>query len=197
MALNFDAPDGATPLEPEELEGLIPAHIHTRGELDEWEARNILNAEQWLFGRRSTEIFTLDFVKQLHHRMFDETWKWAGSFRTSEKNIGIDPAYIAPRTKDLCEDVKAQLALKSMPVDRIAAIFHHRLVSIHAFANGNGRHARLMTDVLLTRHGAERFAWGSGNLNNENAIRRRYIAALRAADSHDYAPLFEFVRSPG
>ena len=195
MALKFDGPTGATPLGPEELDGLIPTHISERRELDEWESRNILKAEQWLQGRSLTGILTVAFVKRLHKRMFDETWKWAGTFRTTEKNIGIDPIHIQVRVKDLCEDVKTQLAHKSMQLDEIAAMFHHRLVSIHPFANGNGRHARLMTDMLLLTNGAERFTWGSGELNDDNQIRERYIAALRAADNRDHKPLFGFVRT--
>lgn len=195
MALNLDYPDGATPLTAEELEGLIPAHITTRGELNAWEARNVLKAEQWLLARRRGNILTLAFVRRLHQRMFDETWQWAGAFRNTEKNIGVDPAHIASRLSDLCEDVKAQLAHKSLPLDEIAARFHHRLVSIHPFANGNGRHARLMTDLLLISNGAARFTWGEDALIDEGGVRARYIAALRSADVRDYAPLLAFVRS--
>jgi Fic-DOC domain mobile mystery protein B len=195
VALNLDYPDGATPLTPEELEGLIPAHIATRDQLNAWEARNVLKAEQWLLARRRGDILTLVFVRRLHQRMFDETWKWAGTFRDTEKNVGVDPAQIAPRTLDLCEEVKAQLAHNSLPLDEITARFHHRLVSIHPFANGNGRHARLMTDLLLTENGAARFSWGEDALIAENEVRTRYIAALRAADARDYAPLLAFVRS--
>lgn len=135
------------------------------------------------------------FVRRLHQRMFDETWKWAGTYRDTEKNIGVDPAQIAPKTLDLCEDVKAQLAHKSLPLDEIAARFHHRLVSIHPFANGNGRHARLMTDLLLTENGVARFSWGESALIDDGEVRARYIATLRAADARDYAPLLAFVRS--
>ncbi len=195
MALKFDGPPGATPLDPDELDGLIPTHISRRGELDEWEAQNVLKAEAWLHGRAKTNVLTLRFVKQLHKRMFDETWKWAGTFRASEKNIGVAPPQISVRTRDLCDDVKTQLAHGSMPLDEIAAMFHHRLVSIHPFANGNGRHARMITDLLLTLNGAARFAWGSGELNNDSAVRERYIAALRAADNRNYKPLLEFARS--
>lgn len=195
MALNLDYSDGATPLTAEELEGLLPTHIATRGELNAWEARNVLKAEKWLLGQRRRDMLSLAFVRRLHKRMFDETWKWAGTFRTTEKNIGVDPAHIAPGTVDLCEDVKVQLAHKSLPLDQIAALFHHRLVSIHPFANGNGRHARLMTDLLLTQNGAARFSWGEDTSITESEVRRRYIAALRAADARDYALLFAFVRS--
>lgn len=175
MALNLDYPDGATPLTAEELEGLIPAHIATRSELNAWEARNMLKAEQWQLGRRRGDILTPAFVCRLHQRMFDETWRWAGTFRKTEKNIGVDRMHIAARTLDLCEDVKAQLAHKSLPLDEIAARLHHRLVSIHSFTNGNGRHARLMTDLLLTQNGATRFTWGEDALiaEGESALSRR------------------------
>lgn len=195
MAVNLDYAPGATPLDPDELAELIPSHISTRRELDQWEASNILNAEKWLLDARPKDILSIDFIKQLHQRMFDETWKWAGSFRTSEKNVGVDPTQIAPRTRDLCQDVKAQLAHKSLPIDEIGALFHHRLVSIHPFANGNGRHARLLTDLLLTHNGAPRFSWGEDDLVADTEVRQRYIAALRSADRRDYAPLLAFVRS--
>ena len=193
--MKFSGPPGATPLDPDELDGLIPTHISRRGELDEWETQNILKAETWLHGRSKMDVLTLNFVKQLHKRMFDETWKWAGTFRTSEKNIGVDPAQISVRTRDLCDDIKAQLAHKSLHLDEIAATFHHRLVSIHPFANGNGRHARMITDLLLTLHGGQRFTWGSENLNNQNTVREQYISALKAADNREYKLLFAFVRS--
>ena len=195
MALSFDGPPGATPLDPDEIGGLVPTHITRRGELDEWEAQNILKVEAWLHGRLPRDILTIHFVKQLHKRMFDDTWEWAGKFRTSEKNIGIDPLYIAVRTGDLCGDVEAQLANGEMAIDEIAARFHHRMVSIHPFANGNGRHARMIADVLLKTRGAERFSWGGGNLDNAGMARERYIAALRAADAKDYGSLLKFVRS--
>lgn len=195
MELNFDYPPDATPLDPDEVAGLIPAHIANHRQLNEWEAANILKAETWLWSRRRKDILTLDFMRLLHKRMFGETWKWAGTFRATEKNIGVDPAQIAPMARDLCEDAKAQLAHRSMLLDEIAARFHHRLVSIHPFTNGNGRHARLITDLLLTRNGAPRFTWGEDDLVTDNEIRRRYIIALKAADGRDYAPLFAFVRS--
>ena len=195
MAVNFDGPPGSTPLDPDELEGLKPGHIIRRSELDEWEAENILKAETWLLRARRKEILTLEFIKLLHRQMYDRTWVWAGRFRTSEKNIGVDPAHIAVRTRNLCADVKVQLTAKSLPLDRIAAVFHHRLVSIHPFANGTGRHARLMADLLLIRNSAERFTWGGNIADTAHVVRNRYIAALRPADAKDYRPLFEFVRS--
>lgn len=194
MGLNLDYPPGATLLDPDEAAGLIPSHITTMGQLNDWEAQNIVQAELWLRGRRR-ELLSMEFVRLLHRRMFSETWKWAGKFRGTEKSIGIDPAHISPRTQDLLEDIKGQLQYKSDPIDEIAARFHHRLVSIHPFANGNGRHARLMTDLLLEEHGAPRFSWGQNSSADAETVRQQYIAALRAADGKDYQQLFNFVRT--
>ena len=197
MALKFDGPPGSTPLDPDELDGLIPTHITQRGELDEWEAQNILKAATWLHGRDKLDVLKPAFVRELHKHMFDDTWKWAGTFRKNEKNLGIAPAQLTVQTRDLCDDVKAQLAHGGMSLDEIAAMFHHRLVSIHPFANGNGRHARMITDLLLRLNGAESFSWGGTDLNNHNAVRERYIAALRSADGKNYKLLFKFVRAAG
>lgn len=195
MAINLDYAPGATPLDPDEAAGLIPSHIATHVQLNEWEMANILQGERWAFARKHKNLLELDFARSLHKRMFGDTWRWAGSFRTTEKNIGIDPLQIQPALRNLCEDVKVQLELKSYPLDEIAARFSHRLVAIHPFANGNGRLSRTYADLLLVQHGAQRFSWGAGNLVAEGEVRQRYLDALRAADRKDYAALLAFVRS--
>jgi Fic-DOC domain mobile mystery protein B len=193
--MNLDYPPGATPLDPDEAAGLIPAHIANHGQLNEWEMVNILEGERWAFGRRHPDLLESAFVCRLHKRMFGNTWRWAGKFRTTEKNIGVDPVRIQPDLHDLCEDIKAQLAHASYPLDEIAARFSHRLVAIHPFANGNGRLSRTLADLLLVQHGASRFTWGAGNLIADSEVRQRYLAALRAADGKDYGSLLAFVRS--
>lgn len=194
MALTIEYPPGATPLDPDEAEGLIPEHIHTHGELNEWEQENIVEGETWAFARRRKNILTPEFVDELHKRMFGRTWRWAGEHRTTEKNIGMDPARIAVELKKLCEDVAAQIEHRAYPLDEIAVRFHHRLVSIHPYPNGNGRHARTMADLLLVGNGAPRFSWGAGDLVHEGEVRNRYTAALQAADRRNYEPLLQFVR---
>jgi Fic-DOC domain mobile mystery protein B len=195
MAMNFDYAPGATPLDPDEAAGLIPRHIANHGQLNEWEFVNIVKGEQWAFGRKHADLMSSEFIRKLHKRMFGATWRWAGTFRTTEKNIGIDPARIQPALLDLCADVKTQIEFRSMPIDEIAARFSHRLVSIHPFANGNGRLSRTMADLLLVNLDSARFSWGAVNLVRDGGARQRYLNALRAADTKDYSLLLEFVRS--
>lgn len=189
-------PAGATPLDPDEAAGLLPGHIATREQLDEWEADNILAGARWAAGRARRRAILDDlFLRELHRRMFDRTWKWAGMYRAREKNIGVAPERIAGDVRNLLEDTKTQLAAKVAPLDETAARFHHRLVAIHPFSNGNGRHARLMTDLLLEANGAAPFSWGRSDLVRPGEARERYLAALRAADARDFGPLLGFVRS--
>lgn len=198
MGVDFHYPTGSTSLDPEEAEGLIPGHITTQGQLNEWELANIVEGQKWAFNpRRRThaELISTDFMQLLHKRMFDQTWEWAGTFRKTEKNIGVAPEHIATRLRDLCEDIKTQIEYGTWPPDEIAARFHHRLVFIHPFPNGNGRHSRLMTDLLLAKLGQQRFSWGADNLVAEGTVRTRYIDALRKADRKDYSALLAFVRS--
>lgn len=195
MGLKLEYPPGATPLDPDEAEGLIPKHILTQGQLNEWELRNIIDGERWAFGRKHKDLLSSEFACRLHKRMFGDTWRWARTYRTTGKNIGVDSAQIAPMLKDLCVDAVAQLEHRSYPLDELTARFHHRLVWMHPFPNGNGRFSRTMADLLLVANGAARFTWGAGDLISEGEIRQRYLMALRAADKKNYAPLLEFVRS--
>jgi len=198
MAIAFDYPSGATPLDADEADGLIPGHIASQGQLNEWELANILDAQTWAFSQRRltpSKLLTEDFVRKLHKRMFGNTWKWAGSFRNTEKNIGAAPEQIAMRLDNLCRDAVAQIEYRSYIPDEIAARFHHRLVHTHAFPNGNGRHARLMSDLLLVRLGRSPFDWGAGDLVAIGETRTRYLDALRQADARDYSGLLAFVRS--
>ncbi len=197
--MNFDYPPGATPLDPDELEGLRLSHITNRAELDRWEQDNIIEAETWAFRKTNItkdDLLSVDFIRLLHKRMFRNVWKWAGEFRSSEKNIGVECWSIGPTLKILLDDVKFWIEQDVYSPYEIGARFHHRLVAIHPFANGNGRHARLMVDLLLVhilKHA--RFSWGSKNLVKAGDCRDRYIAALQAADQRDYSLLLEFVRS--
>ncbi len=192
----FEYPEGATPLDTDELEGLKLKHITTRGELDRWEQENITAAIDWLERRRKGDILTEEFVLLLHEKMFGKVWIWAGSFRRSGKNIGVDWTRIGTELRYLLDDVRYWIEHKTYSSDETGVRFHHRLVAIHLFPNGNGRHARLITDVLMTEVlGGQPFTWGNGDLQNMGDTRRKYIVALRAADNHEYAPLIEFVRS--
>ncbi len=195
MSDRFEQPDdAATPLTPEEMRQLIPAHIAYRRELNEAEQENIARAQDWALGRRR-DLLSETFVKNLHRQMLGDVWRWAGTFRTSERNIGIAFFEIPVTLRQLLDDTKAWIEDKTYPPDEIAVRFHHRLVQIHPFPNGNGRHARLMADLLVMRLGGERFSWGSASLHDASVVRQRYIGALQAADNHDIHPLLAFARA--
>ncbi len=188
-------PPGATPLDPDEADGLIPSHITTRGELNAWEAANIIQGFQWIEIRRSRKsILLVTTLLELHRRMFSQTWDWAGTFRKTDKNIGVHWPHIPESTRALVADVAYQIENKTFGFDELAVRFHHRLVSIHLFPNGNGRHARLAADALLKENDTPPFSWGSSTIDDAGVVRSSYIAALRAADCGNYLPLIEFTR---
>ncbi len=194
--MKFEYPPGATPIDLDEAEGLLLPHITNRAELDRWEQDNIVEAEKWAFRRKHKDMLSVEFACKLHEKMFGTVWKWAGEFRTSGKNIGVDCWLIRQCLRDLVEDVKAWVDQGVYIPDEIAARFHHRLVAIHLFPNGNGRHARLSADLFLVQTlGRPRFTWGSKSLVEVGECRSSYINALQAADNYDYSLLLEFVRS--
>jgi len=192
----FDYPQGATPLDHDESEGLRLTHISTREDLNLFEAKNIQEGMLWAWRSRPKDLVGERFICQLHQKMFGDVWRWAGTFRQSNKNIGVSREMIGIELRHLCEDVNYWMSHQTFDVDEIAARFHHRSVAIHLFPNGNGRHARMIADLLLEKKlGAVRFTWGGRALTEENACRRDYIQALQKADHGDYTPLLSFVRS--
>jgi fido (protein-threonine AMPylation protein) len=227
---DFDAQEGQTPLDPNEKAGLIPRHIETKGALNDWEQENILQATKWLRRAKLPEVLSESFCRDLHRRMFNKTWKWAGKFRTSDsisksfvsrrkaegsadarqgeatttrmiwkwndKNIGCDWTLVAVKLNQLLGNANYWVDNETFAPDELAVRFHHALVWIHPFPNGNGRHARMMADALLKQLGRPAFSWGSGaNLVSANEVRARYLGALRAADKNDFTDLLIFVRS--
>lgn len=194
MADLFEQPDAATPLTPDERKGLIPSDITFRRELNKAEQDNITRGQAWALARRRN-VMSERFVRDLHRHMLSEVWRWAGEFRTSERNLGIPHYEIPLALRQLLDDAAAWIEHKAYEPDEIAVRFHHRLVQIHPFPNGNGRHSRLMADLLVMQLGRERFTWGRTRLLDAGEVRRRYMAALEAADTHDIAPLVEFARS--
>lgn len=194
--INLDYPAGATPLDPDEVQGLLLSHITTRGELDRWEQENIIEAIEWLEKTKPEAILNEQFIKKLHKRMFSNVWKWAGKLRRSDKTLGGSWYQVPMSLKTLFDDTQLWIDQQTETQDEIAVRFHHRLVSIHPFPNGNGRHARLMTDVFLENILKNtRFTWGSENLSKTCEARKIYIEALKEADNLDYKSLLRFVRS--
>ena len=190
-------PAGATLLDPDELDGLKFKHVTTRGELDELEQSNVQSGLLWLSRTRVQAVLSETFICTLHKRLFGDVWKWAGAFRQTEKNIGVAPMQIAVQLHLLLDDARYWHENDTYRPLEAATRFHHRLVQIHCFPNGNGRHARIMADKYLQRcFDHTPIDWVAGHdLMKENKRRDEYIAALRSADQGDYAQLFRFVGS--
>jgi Fic-DOC domain mobile mystery protein B len=190
----FHADENATPLPEAERADLIPTHISLRSELNELEQKNVAQAYTWAFGRKR-QVIDETFLKGLHRRMFNSVWRWAGEYRATERNLGVEPYRIQPELYQLIGDIRYAIQHKSYPSDELAVRFKHRLVSVHPFPNGNGRWSRLAGDLLIVQQGGERFTWGGANIQAEGEARKRYIDAIRAADNHDLEPLVRFARS--
>lgn len=191
-----DLPDAATPLDPDESADLIPTWIGTLGALNEAEAANIATAIVWLESRSWTldEVLEVEWLFRLHERMFSDVWRWAGKARLTGKNIGVPAADVRPQVTNLVADAKVRFSTPlTDPTPNLAA-FHHRLVWIHAFPKGNGRHAREATNALARSAGYDAPSWGGKSLDWMGEPRATYIAALRAADNGDLEPLVTFMR---
>jgi Fic-DOC domain mobile mystery protein B len=198
MGLDIDYIDGQTPLDEDEMEGLLIPSIATRAELDEFEQQNIEQAMQWTLGRslKPGVIFTEDFIRTVHKRMYGDVWAWAGSFRKTNKNIGVDKWQIPIELKTLSDDAKYWYENNTFSSDEMALRFKHRLVSIHCFPNGNGRHSRLMADMIIDKiYGQPLFSWGTLKDTNEGDARKSYLKAVKTADQGDYSLLLAFARS--
>lgn len=190
----FETDDNSTPLTEEEKQQLKVKWITTRTELNELEAKGIADAEIWLLKTNKKDILNETFIKTLHRKMFGEIWKWAGTFRTTERNIGAALYEIQPKLKILLDDTKFWIENNTYSKKEIAIRFHHRLVQIHPFPNGNGRTSRIMADLIMRSFGHNGLDWGNGNLTEISKLRAMYISALQEADKGNYALLIDFVK---
>lgn len=198
--------DAKTQLSKAEQDGLIPS-VLTRDDLNRLEQENIMQARVWIMRRSmltSHDIFNQGFIQRLHKKMFDKVWRWAGLYRSSAKNIDVRHDRILTQLQQLLGDVDYWLQHKTYSITALAVIFHHRLVKIHPFVNGNGRHARLFADVIVAKYNSEKLTWGRSwgddwgsnpNVNHSSETRKRYIEALRAADNGKYEDIIAFAQS--
>lgn len=198
MGLKLDYIEGQTPLDEDEKEGLLISSITTQQELNEFEQQNIERAIEWTLQRRTKKelILTEKFIRDLHRKMFGDVWAWAGEFRQSNKNLGEDWKQIPVLFKQLTDDCLYWITHKTYSEEEISIRYKHRLVSIHCFSNGNGRHSRLMADVLITQvFGKPVFSWNRADLNRKGGSRSDYLKAIREADRGNIKPLMEFART--
>lgn len=199
MALTGSHAPGATPLSEEDLRGLKLASISNQGELNEAEAQNILRGQEWALRSRTSTLSGMlndDYLIRLHKQMFGDVWKWAGKTRERETNIGVAPHTIRTHLRSLYEEVGGWLEFSVYPPDELAIRLHYRVVTIHPFPNGNGRHARMLAHMVMVRHfRLNPLSWGGSALRDQNVNRKAYIDALAAADNRNFAPLLTFARA--
>ena len=192
LGVTEQQPEGATPLDPDEADDLIPGHLRTRAQLNRWEQENIVAATQWTLRTRSPALDE-ETIRELHRRMFDRTWEWAGTYRRSDKNIGVEWLRIAVEVRKLVDDGAYWIRENVFDIDEAAVRLHYRLVDVHPFPDGNGRHARLWCDYLLRQNGRSPIVWQSDKLGTAGEARSAYIGALRAADGGDLQPLLDLL----
>jgi Fic-DOC domain mobile mystery protein B len=145
---------------------------------------------------KTEDLLSEKFIKDLHRRMYGEVWKWSGSFRNSEKNLGIKSFLIPVQLKQLLDNAAYWHENKIFLPEETAIRFKHELVSIHCFPNGNGRHSRLMADLIMEKiYGEPILTWGRSNLVKSSDKRKAYIKAIKMADNHDFQPLISFAKS--
>ena len=198
MGIDFEYISGQTPLDEDEKEGLLIESISSRGDLDEFEQLNIEKAIEWAISRKfvGKTILTEEFVKYLHIQMFGDVWSWAGHFRKSNKNIGVDWTHIGIELKKLLDDAEYWISNSTHYPDEIAIRCKHRLVKIHCFPNGNGRHSRMMADIIIESiFGKDIFDWRYSSMVRADATREEYISAIKKADGGDIVPLMDFARN--
>ena len=198
MGLKLDYVYGQTPISEEEKEGLLIKTISTRNDLDEFEQQNIESAVEWTLKQnfKADRILTIDFITEVHRRMFNKVWRWAGTFRNTNKNIGVDKFKIWEEMKKILDDCKYWIENETYTDDEIAVRFKHRLVKIHPFPNGNGRHSRLSADILVSHVFKQHvFSWGGAILTRPSESRKKYLEAIYKADQGNIQPLLIFARS--
>ncbi len=198
MGLELKYSDGQTPLDEEEKEGLKIRSVTTQQELDEFEQLNIEKAIEWTIhsNLKPEKILTEKFIKDLHKKMFGDVWKWGGEFRTSDKNLGIHWPQISIELKKLLDDTQYWIENNIYSPEEISIRFKHRLVAIHCFPNGNGRHSRLMADIMMESvFGQDSFSWHRSNMVKADETRKKYISTLKEADKGNIKPLIAFAKT--
>jgi Fic-DOC domain mobile mystery protein B len=198
MGLNLNYEEGQTPLDEDEKEGLKIKSITTQGELDEFEQLNIEKAVEWTIhtNLKHERILTEKFIKNLHKKMYGDVWKWAGQFRKSNKNIGLEWTKIGVELKILLDDVIYWIDNNTYSPEEISIRFKHRIVAIHCFPNGNGRHSRMIADIVMEYiFGLDIFPWNQSSMVKADDTRKKYITALRKADQGDMTELIKFAKN--
>ena len=188
----FGMVSGETPIDPSKLK---KSHkwIKNRAQLAEVEAKAVgLVHAKYLHGKpdRRRAPFTFKWMMNVNKEMFGKIWVWAGVRRKIElAGVGSKPYNIEVEVNELLGDMVVWTDT-GMPLIEQATRLHHRAVFIHPFENGNGRWARLLSNILLKQNDGAIVSWPDDNLVGcSSAIREEYISCLKAADQGDVEPL--------
>lgn len=183
----------------EDISDLLLRHLTTRESRNTVELETIGRAyDKYVFrGRKKNagnKWLTEEYIRQVHRDMFGGIWNWAGKYRQVNLNIGITWSQIPEQITVLCDDfVFWNTTQSAMPILEVAARLQNRLTHIHPFKNGNGRHARLITDIFLRSQDHPLPKWPQIQLiEHGDAVRREYIAAMKQADMGNFDPLITF-----
>lgn len=186
-------------MDPDARQFLLPEHadVATNNELNELEALNIADAFAWADDQtwQTADFFTQHVLREIHAKMFDQVWVWAGTYRSREVNIGnCPPEEISTRLEQVLGNLSYQ-SENGRSAHDVCTALHHCIAQIHPFPNGNGRHARLVARLLAQTMGLERssLTWGSTEYADEDTRKAAYISSLRAADDGDFGPLKSFI----
>lgn len=190
MALIGEIIAGRTSLTVQDLQGLKLPFVKTRAQLSAVEGPNIVSGKQATLTSRKSRVpnmLSVEYLRELHSRMFNDVWDWAAQIPSTElqNEFAASVPGIRPQLSILYADaIEYWLNDKRMTPEEFAVRVHHRVVKIHPFRNGNGRHSRLLADLLLSENfGLETFTWGgSAQLGAGDLYRQPYLEGLKAAD---------------
>jgi len=207
----FSAAYASTPIEPDDHQFLVPEmkHLITWADVDAEEASNIAKGRAWLIAQHFTldDLFDTLTLRTIHQRMFGKVWTWAGSVRRRETSIGIDPSQIQTQFEQLVQNFRwraanaDEIGFSEEERRELGIRFHTEMVAIHAFVNGNGRHARLVANLVDSAMGLGSLAdplypWGARSGLPSAESRKLYLDAIKLAGSRgEYGPLLDIATS--
>ena len=173
---------GQTPLPPELQKGLISKNVQTIGELDEYEEQNIAEGMVWLEDSNANSL-NYSFWLRLHKKLFGNVWNWAGEIRSHDLGNAdfLYPEKVRPALMQLIGDAEYWFKNDTYPKKETIARIHEKLLTIHPFANGNGRWSRILTEYICKQNKIDIPKWNLKSKDDPQKRRKEYIEAVELA----------------